>query len=114
MTNCICRRKNHWSRETNNRISLTHGGQIPPETTSVDGHSHDATGSKASQPELEATGFSFKNEIQHLGKNLARKVEFIDTLTFYFCIGGFMIIPNLYMFHMLDVASLFVLYLTMQ
>lgn len=25
-----------------------------------------------------------------------------------------MIIPNLYMFHMLDVASLFVLYLTMQ
>nr|XP_009389027.1 PREDICTED: MATH domain-containing protein At5g43560 isoform X1 [Musa acuminata subsp. malaccensis]XP_018677979.1 PREDICTED: MATH domain-containing protein At5g43560 isoform X1 [Musa acuminata subsp. malaccensis] len=69
------RRKNHWSRETNNRISLTHGGQIPPETTSVDGHSHDATGSKASQPELEATGFSFKNEIQHLGKNLARKEE---------------------------------------
>ncbi|CAD5169718.1 unnamed protein product [Musa acuminata subsp. malaccensis] len=98
------------NEETHERMGLTNGGHIPrSETTLVDGHSHDVTGSKVSRPESEASVFSLKGEMQRLEKNLAEKVKFILILKFYLYLVGFMIITNLNMFHRLDAASWIVL-----
>ncbi|CAL9093340.1 unnamed protein product [Musa textilis] len=69
------------NEETHERMGLTNGGHIPrSETTLVDGHSHDVTGSKVSRPESEASVFSLKSEMQQLEKNLAEKEEEVASL----------------------------------